>query len=225
MKRILKKHNSLFIVGAIWLVSLLACSNSDSNTSKSVSNAKLPDVSQAKSYSLLKSNVFLDQVNNTEFLVNADELKAMERRVIKVSFSSPEAKTLEQRAQTAMKAAIDVQKATNAHIVDLTLELDEALIGKGKPLVILHYFVDGKDYGGYGKKDTWEIDASGTEVPQEQVDVAKLWYRHREEFRGNDVLADEAKLKAFLAKKYGLKKEQIVLPYPSRDKYTPKFAN
>lgn len=224
MKSLLKKHNPLFILAVIWFVSILACSSS--NKSENTPGAGLPDISQAKPYSLLKSNVFLDQVNNTEFLVKPDELKATEeRRVIKASFSSSEAKTLEQRAQTAMKAAMDVQKATNAHIVDLTLELDEALIGKGKPLVILHYFTDGKDYGGYGKKNVWEIDASGSEIPQEQVDAAKLWYRHREEFRGEDVLADEAKLKAFLAKKYGLKKEQIVLPFPFRDKYTPKMVN
>lgn len=89
-----------------------------------------------------------------------------------------EAASFEERAQTAMKAAIDYQKITKADLVSVRLEPSKAMDGKGSPLAVADYAPDGKGISGdtsmSGNDWVWKVEAiKGTYIKDAGVTLEK----------------------------------------------------
>lgn len=127
--------------------------------------------------------------------------------------TSPEAKSFEERAQTAIKAAIDLQKKSNADMVSIWLEISPSIAGSGNQFAVARYAPDGAGISGVKKVDnwTWEVEATGDIPDQQSVTMAELWYHNRPSFLLKNGLTDEPKLKAAIAKKLGIKADQVGL--------------
>ena len=126
--------------------------------------------------------------------------------------------TFEERAQTAIRAAIDLQEKTGCDVAAVVLELSPKLVGTGHALALADYAPDG---GGVSGKDDWRwrVEASDDRVEEVSVQIAELWYEHRSTFQTDEGLTDEPKLVSFLAKKLNLPEGEIRLPWVSRKEY------
>lgn len=110
------------------------------------------------------------------------------------------------RAATAMHAAYVYQLATDADQVQVFIESDPDLYGKGEALANITYTPDGCGNDGQhctGKR--WDVMASKQSFSTEDIAIAKAWYQHREQFLDNNVL-NERSLKQFLIDKLKLNK-------------------
>ena len=155
------------------------------------------DLSKAKPYSIFHEGDF-----------SFPGRKRMEWWVI-----SPEAKSFEERAQTAIKAAIDLQKKSNADMVSIWLEINPILAGTSNQFAVVRYAPDGAGFSGIKKVDNWiwEVEATGDIPDQQAVTMAELWYQNRPSFLLSNGLTDEPKLKAAIAKKLKIKTDQVGL--------------
>jgi hypothetical protein len=128
------------------------------------------------------------------------------------------ARSFEERAQTAMKAAFDLQKKSKADVVSIWLEIGPAMAGAGHQLAIARYAPDGGGFSG-DQKWIWEVEAAVQEPDPLEIEVGELWYQNSEAYRGLDGALDEPSLKAFIAEKLGVEKEKVSLPWITRNVY------
>jgi hypothetical protein len=165
---------------------------------------RLPDISKAKAYQVISNNDF-----------SFPGRKRLEQAIVS------SASTFEERAQTAMQAAIDLQKKTKADVVSIWLEISPGLAGGGHQLATARYAPDG---GGFsGDQDwKWEVEAAEQAPDPLSVKVGELWYQKRKAFAGQDGLTDEPKLKEFIAQKLGVNPDQVLLPWISTKEYRVK---
>lgn len=129
-----------------------------------------------------------------------------------------DATDFESFAQTAIKAAQDLQAQTYAYVSSVYLETDQALVGQGYSLAIAHYAIDG---GGFsGDQDwTWDVSAA-TKAPEKiSMTVAELWSKYRRVYQTADGFTDEPKLRAAIAKELGVDVEVVHLPWVPTEKY------
>lgn len=144
----------------------------------------------------------------------------MESKSRKEAFfvSSPLAKTKEDRAATARKAASDIFNKTGIPVVTVFVEQDKLFAGKGSNLAKATFFSDACGFSGNDCNGVvWEVSASNVTVTEKEWDVYRDWIKNRNRYIDVDGNLNEEKLKAFLAKKYGVKSEDVHLPYPSSD--------
>lgn len=122
------------------------------------------------------------------------------RRVI----VSPNAKSFADRAVTGIQAAKDLRESADADQASIWLELHEDLTGSGLQLALVTYTPDGKGNSGEDDGPVWEVESSGIQPSQQEVEVAVEWQRHRDEFRDATGLVDEEKLREYLSENLGL---------------------
>ncbi|WP_422134970.1 DUF4875 domain-containing protein [Endozoicomonas sp. ALD040] len=160
-----------------------------------------PDTSQAKPYQL-----------------NKIEDSSYPGRVrYSVSISSSEVTTHEEFAQTAIRAALNVQRSKNADVVWVYLEPSEAVAGYGLAYAIANYSPDGGGNDG-SQGWTWEVSAAEKLIPEIELMVVEEWREHRGKFQVNG-LTDEPALKAYLSKKLDISVQDIGLPWVNRRDY------
>lgn len=137
---------------------------------------------------------------------------------------SPDASNHEQFAQTAMRAAIDKWRETQAQVVYVMLNPSPNLIGTGDAYAIARYAPDGGgDSGDEGWM--WSVEAMSRPYTEKEIDVAELWFSNREQYLEDDgILANEPELKAFIAEELGILEDEVRLPYRSRKDYVPLLA-
>ncbi|VFQ44366.1 hypothetical protein [Desulfoluna butyratoxydans] len=106
----------------------------------------VPDMSQAQVYEILDSESYPAPDDKGRY---------------KIIIYSRDAKTFEQRAQTAIKAAVDFQKKKNAYEVIVWLE---ALPKVSERVAIAEYYPFKKSSWGNDKEYIWLVEGSGYEV-------------------------------------------------------------
>lgn len=129
-----------------------------------------------------------------------------------VSIISPEAKSQQDRADTAKQAAWDVSKITGANVVSIFLLPSEKVIGSGYQLARVQYYVDGCGNSGSpcnGK--IWEVWASDAQLNKIQLQIAEEIYNPNPPVTVLDQygLPDEKKLHQYIAKKLNIKVSDV----------------
>lgn len=169
-------------------------------------SSNLPSLEQAKPYQLIDSKDF-------SF--------AGRKRIEAVIVSSANSK--DERAQTAMKAAIELQQKTDADVTAILLEMDKHSIRQGNALALANYAPDNGGLSG-DQNWTWEVEASDQPLAKLAINVITLWETSKNSFRKSDGLVDEPKLKAAIAKQIGISIEQVGRNkvFISRETYRPQ---
>lgn len=209
MKRIYRTSFCFFLI-----LTALSCSSS-------ISNQPLPDLSKAKDFAVEKSNLGIDRVND-KFIIKPEaksKLRNESRKNDRVTIVSTDGYkwTVEERAQTAMKAAVEILKQLelDAVIVDLRVYLPPPSKERYEPLASATYSPDGKGFSGSDTK-VWDVLASDYKSSDEEMQISSYWKAHRDQFDKGKGL-DEKALKEFLIKKYSLKKN-------INDSFLPTFV-
>lgn len=128
------------------------------------------------------------------------------------------ARSMEERSQTAMQAALDLQKSSRADVVSVWLEINQDLAATGRQLVIVRYAPDGKGFS--GKQNwQWEVEATDQEVGPLNAEIGDLWFQFQEDYRDENGVLDEVGLKSFMAQKLGVNANQVTLPWIARKVY------
>ena len=125
---------------------------------------------------------------------------------IEVWIIAPLAKTFEQRGETVILAAQELQVAENADVVAVALEPSAALAGQGSALALARYAPDGK---GYGAQDwTWEVSSSRYPIDPQQLRIAEAWLEQKGSFQVDDgfggTKTDDDALSKAIAKDFGI---------------------
>lgn len=168
----------------------------------SESSQPLPDTSQAQPYTAIRTEEGNSSVG---------------RKLLFVDIQSDSAISSDQRAHTAMKAAIELQTKFNSDWVNLCLTPSATLANKGYCIAHVFYSPDGngKGKGMFGDGQIWEVKSSNYSISKQSLDIANLWYQNRDRFQERGQLGgqmtNEEKLKSFIAQRLNLKQEDVTL--------------
>ena len=167
------------------------------------SDPPLPQLNEAKDYKVMRR---VDaSIGRTRYVLN---------------ISSPDAKTFEERAHTALKAAIEIQKQTGANVVAARLfiyGLNEVTPLEVMPVAVARaeYSGDGKDWSGSGKlrNGNWEVMASSLQITEPQLAIAKIWEDNDQNFQIDDgqggMQTDEKRLRKLIGKKLKMSESEV----------------
>jgi hypothetical protein len=114
---------------------------------------------------------------------------------------APEAKTPEQRAQTALKAAVDAQKETGFDYIFVQLMYDRNAWTAGWAAEG-EYARDGKDQGGETPlaHGVWSARACDFTPTDDDLKIVIAWDQKKEDFRKDDGTLNERALRSAVAK-------------------------
>lgn len=153
-------------------------------------------------------------------VIGAEDYSFPGRKRVRWQIVAPSAQSRGDRAFTAIQAAKDLLKKTEADQATVWLEINKELAGKGYGLAIVSFTPDGKGNSGQeANSEVWEVEVAADEVSAEQVRIANAWYANRSKFVGDDGLTDEPRLKTYLASELGIPESQISLPWVMREKF------
>jgi len=148
---------------------------------------------EAEVYDLAQEKISTYQVNleyaQTNAAIGPVEYTVVDRQNVSIpgrtrlsaSIVAPDALTFEQRAQTAMKAAKELQESTNGYVITVFLVPSPDLVGMGINLAIARYAVDGRGYSG-DQNWQWEVQATDEPVDAQQLRITELWEEKQASF-------------------------------------------
>ena len=167
-------------------------------------SSQMPDVSQAKSYSVIDSS---------------DESFPGRKR-IEFVILAPEASTFEQFAHTAIKAAINKERETKYDVIYIRLEPTPNLQGTGDAYALAFYAPDG---GGHSGDQDWEWQVTARSQPYttQQIQISELWWENRDRFQ-KDGCTDEPAIREFISNKLNIPVDEVHLPSIYRGPYRVK---
>lgn len=120
--------------------------------------------------------------------IETSDLSFPGRKRMRAAILAPAASTVEQRAQTALKAAVDLQERTGADAVKVVLEISPALAGQRLMLAIGEYAPDLRGWTGFGPhlNGSWQASATAETIPERAVEIATLWLESEGKFQKDD---------------------------------------
>lgn len=149
-------------------------------------------------------------------VVDSGRNTVLGRKRIEVRIVAPEAETFEQRGETVILAARELQAAENAQVVMVVLEASEALAGEGYVKALARYAPDGGGFSG-DQGWTWQVTSSPLPLDPQQVEIAEAWSSRRDNFQISDgfggTTTDEDALSAEIAADFGLSPDEVRLFY------------
>lgn len=146
-------------------------------------------------------------------VVQADDTSFAKRRRVRWYIVADEpVSTAGDYAFTAIQAAKDLRKETNADVNSVLLAVDEALVGKGRVLANVTYIPDEMGMSGEDESPKWDVNAYDEAVSNEEINRLVLWERNKEAFRAEDGLIDEEALVSHLSAKLEISPEKFELP-------------
>lgn len=161
-----------------------------------------PDISQAVEYQTIETK---KHSNN--------------RHRVERSIFASEAKTKDQFAHTAIKAALDLQEETGAKVVIINLKEDHRL---ELALALAFYAPDGGGFNG-NQGWTWDVKAVDKRHNEEKLRMSTLWWRNRDRFQKTDGYSgtetDEDALSQFIGKTMGIAPGKVTLAYSDQSEY------
>ncbi|MFB2853507.1 DUF4875 domain-containing protein [Aeromonas allosaccharophila] len=132
--------------------------------------------------------------------------------------AAPLAESKGDRAATARKAASDIFEKTGIPVVTVFVEHDKLFAAKGSNLAKATYFSDACNFSGTDCNGiVWDVAASNVTVTEKEWNVYRDWIKNRSRYLDKQGNLNENKLSAFLAKKYGVSPDDIMLPAPGID--------
>ena len=154
-------------------------------------------------------------------VIDSDSNVIQGRKRIEVRIIAPLAKTFEQRGETVILAAQELQVAENADVVFVILEPSAALAGQGSALASARYAPDGK---GFGAQDwTWEVSSSREPIDPQQLRIAEAWLEQKGSFQVDDgfggTKTDDDALSKAIAKDFGISPDEIGFLYFEPEDY------
>ena len=154
-------------------------------------------------------------------VIDSDSNVIQGRKRIEVRIIAPLAKTFEQRGETVILAAQELQVAENADVVFVILEPSAALAGQGSALALARYAPDGK---GFGDQDwTWEVSSSREPIDPLQLKIAEAWQEKKGSFQVDDgfggTKTDDDALSKAIAKDFGISPDEIGFLYFEPEDY------
>lgn len=168
-------------------------------------------------------------------MVSIDDLSFLGRKRVSAVIVAPTALTLEQRAQTALKAAVDLQKRTSADAVNVFLEISPGLAGLGFLLAKAQYAPDFRGWTGDRayRNGSWEASATDEAIPETAIKIVELWGQHESKFQTIDdgfggTMTDEPALNEYIAEIMDIDPEDVTRAFfdlmktiPTRRNYVP----
>ncbi|MEQ8751377.1 MAG: DUF4875 domain-containing protein [Amphiplicatus sp.] len=130
---------------------------------------------------------------------------------------APEATTVVARAETALKAAVNLQQRWDADAVGVFLEISPLLQGQGYVYAIANYSPDGGGWSGNApfRNRTWEAEASGIVLSADDIKIGEMWYARRAQFQVDDgfggTQTDEKAVAASIANEMVVSVESVSL--------------
>jgi hypothetical protein len=156
--------------------------------------------------------------NAVEYRILAVEDTSFPGRVRKsVHIIAPDATEIGARAETALKAAVDLQKKWDADAVGVFLEISANLRGHGFVLAIANYSPDGGGWNGNSpfRNITWQGEASAIVLSDNEVRIGEMWYERRDRFQVDDGFGgretDENAVKSDIANELGIAPDNVSL--------------
>lgn len=143
------------------------------------------------------------------------------RKRLEICILSPEAKTFDELASTAIKAAKDYQDETGADVVTVFLDMCKETVQTARPLAIARYAPDGKGYN--SDSWVWQVEAVPEYPSEMQIKITALYESNKERFKKADGMYDQDKINSFIARELKIKESDVLFFYPSRQKYEGKF--
>lgn len=133
-----------------------------------------PDVTQAQAYFVYDSNIRLRQSEDGKLFFETALLKGV-GDVVNVTIGATDVGSLtaERRAHTAMKAAMDIQRATGAEGVLLYLALGEDLPKISYSVATVAYAPAGMEWSKGAGVKVWEVEVSDVVVSPEAIRLAQ----------------------------------------------------
>lgn len=162
------------------------------------------DVSKAAPYRVLgkKTWSFMNAGRGTVFIV------------------APGATGFEERAQTAMKAALDLGEQYGLDDTEVLLLSDEKLLERGTQYARAVYR---KDKARLTGQDTWTVSSSDDVLTEKELAVARLWYENADRFNTKEGYTDHGRLNRFIARQMHTREDKVELPAPMTRPYEPKY--
>ncbi|MGV2844216.1 hypothetical protein ACE1OG_10125 [Aeromonas hydrophila] len=199
-----------YILGTIGLIVIFfvikSCTGDDSKSTSKVAEkniveeVKPRELGEAKPYTIISGDMKTKSRKETFFV------------------AAPQAETKGDRAATARKAASDIFEKTGIPVVTVFVEHDKLFAGKGSNLAKATYFSDACNFSGTDCNGiVWDIAASNVTVTEKEWNVYRDWIKNRSRYLDKQGNLNEDKLSAFLAKKYGVSPDDIMLPAPGID--------
>ena len=149
------------------------------------------------------------------------------RKRISAYIVAPDANTLQQRGETAIVAAQNLQKESGAKVVTVFLipngkKVGSELVFAGTNLALARYAPDGGGYSG-DQQWIWEVQASDSTVNPQEIKIAERWYEEEGKYQIDDgfggTITDEEALSKALAAEFGISPDDVGLPYFSLEDY------
>jgi hypothetical protein len=164
--------NLMRIIACVLYLSFLIGCNDKTTQNTTSKQSSLPDMSQARPYTIDNSNIQLVQVGESELRFNKILFDANNKN-ISVAVTTPNAWELShiQRAHTAMRAAYDVYRATRAESILMYLLLDAGLPKITFSVAAVAYAPNGRDWNDGHGVQVWDVQTSSDIFSQEQVAV------------------------------------------------------
>ncbi len=154
-------------------------------------------------------------------VVSMQDISQHGRHRLRVSIYSDAVKgSLKARAQTAMKAAWDMQRSHHVAfvIVYLNVSPDKAMDMHGYIVATASYSPDGRGVAGIDKDNVWSVYATGDPLDPKAVKEAEIWEANRARFSHGGIL-DVAGLTDLIAKQLSIPPSEVHLPGYMLSKY------
>ena len=134
------------------------------------------------------------------------------RSIVDITILAPEAKTFDEYAQTAMKAAKEQLEKQGVDVIYVYLAPDASLVGIGPYYARVHYALDGK--GLSGEQDwTWEVYATHEIYTETEIKVTYLWEQYKERYRVDEFVFNEEALIKAIANELSINEEDVMPLY------------
>lgn len=160
-----------------------------------------------------------DMAQAVEYQTIETKKHSNSRHRVERSIYAAEAKTKDQFAHTAMKAALDLQKETGAKVVIINLREDHRL---DVALSMVFYAPDGGGFSG-DQGWTWDVKATDKRHDEEELRMSTLWWRNRDRFQVSDgyggTETDEEALSKFIGETMGIAPDKVTLAYFDQSEY------
>jgi hypothetical protein len=162
---------------AALLTVITACGSTTTNEPTASAPAQNESTESAPSEEDVQT---VDPVEYT--IVDAESGVVAGRKRVTANILAPNATTFEQRGETIIAAAKDLQESESADVVAIFMIPSEKLIGEGVNLALVRYAPDGKGFSG-DQDWTWEVQASQESVDPQAFKVRELFVEKSPEFQ------------------------------------------
>jgi hypothetical protein len=146
-------------------------------------------------------------------------------------FITSTANTSDEYAQTAIKAAYDLQKKNKkTDIIEVELVPEEHLISRGVSYAIAYFARDKKGMADFSGSDpneiikfTWLVRAADGPLTEKELTMVNLWYGHMKDFPVKEVYSsmsyEKADLQKFIADEMHIPVKEAELPVINLKEY------